>query len=421
MSDISLLPDSFRDQEEQLKKTATVHEPQAGTVSMHIPAAEQEDVEIIEVDESEVAEMLMTEPLYSRIYYKVGVWVDTLRDKLFKPQPVEPPPKLPPQFFQPPKPKPTTVPSEKLQVPSAEGKPVTAVPTTPQAVQVAAAAKAPGAVEVRVAEEAKPSAAAQYQARPKARIIPSGTAAGKQRRVRIIKRIRKPVQVSLLDQEFVYQMRANVPGRKFTLAFLAVFFGVVFAGAYFLLDNAKAQAAEQAQTVDSQYLALALQVKDQQTKWSSYKDLEGRLITLNGLLDNHMAFSNALSFLERNTLQDVFFGGFNMDTQGKVNLNVTAGSVPSAARQLLIFKQAPELASVEASAFSQTSQGTAQPTVQYNMAIQFKPEALRLGPILAAAAATAAIGSQPAPQPAAANSTTTVSGQMASSTNPLNR
>jgi len=395
MSDVSLLPDSFREQEEQLKKEGTVHDAPAASATMHIPAAEQEDVEIIEVDESEVEEMLMTEPLYSRVYYKVGVWIDTVRDKMFKPQLIEPPPKLPPQFFQPPKPKPPTVPSSKFQVPSTEGKQIPTTPAIPGAVQTAVPVKTPGTVEVKAGEEAKLSPA-QLQARPKARIIPSGSATARQRRIRIIKRIRKPVQVSLLDQEFVYQMQVNVPGRKFTLAFLSVLFGIVFAGAYFLLDNAKVQAADESQRVQSEYSDIQSQVREQQGKWLAFQDLEGRLIALNTLLDNHVAFSNALAFFERNTLKDVYFGGFNLDNSGKISLSVTAGSIPSAARQLLVFKQAPELASVEATAFSQSADEGCQAIVKYNLAIQFKPEALRLGPVLAAAKLqAAAIGSQP--------------------------
>lgn len=378
MSDISLLPESFREQEEQLKKTSSVREEPTEAVSMHIPQDEQEDVEIIEVDESEVSEMLMTEPLYSRLYYKVGLWFDGMREKLFKPQPIEPAAKLPPQFFTPPKPKASNLTGPVgTQAADQSLKPTTVIQASPVALQAVATAQP--TVAGTTSDSPKPSMS-------KARIIPSG-ATPRNKRVRIIKRIRKPVHVSLLDQELMYQIGVDVPKRQYSLAILLVILGALFGAGYLLLDGAQAQASDEDLRVQSEYRDIKSRVKEQQDKWTSFQDLEARLLALNELMDGHVSMSNALEFMETHTLPDVFYGNFNIDSSGRVNLVVTAGSMPSAARQILIFKEAPELASAEASSFSLTeSEDRPASLVQFQLAIQFKPEALRLKTKLASQA-----------------------------------
>ncbi|MDD5438437.1 MAG: hypothetical protein PHC70_04830 [Patescibacteria group bacterium] len=367
---MSLLPQNFRDKEEELKKQQAAEQAPAEQSSMHVPKDEGEDVEIIEVEEGEVDQVLKNEPLLSRAIYQAGALFEKMRDKLFAPRKLEPPPKSPPQFFQPAK-KPAasvqlkpTIPSaakpeEKVSLPTAAPAQVLAKPTPGSVSAPAPSAQTPAQVKA-------PGA--------KARIIPSSTSP---RRVRIIKRVRKPVHVSLLDENEMRQMQVNVPKRKLTLVFLTLFFAAVFVASFFLLDQQQAKANESNQAATQELQALQTQIKDLQGKWSSFQDLEPRLMALSGLLDKHVSVLNVLKLLEQRTLSTVSYGGFMMDNSGQIQLSVTAPSYAVAAKQLQIFQESPEIKSVEANAFSYAEGNTDRPaSVNYQLTLRLQTEAL---------------------------------------------
>lgn len=359
MTDISLLPEQYREKEEELKKQQSAEQPPAADSSMHVPKEEAEDIEVIEVEEGEVEQVLSNEPFLTKMIYKAGVWLESMRDRLFKPHKPEPLPKAPPQFFAPPK-KPV-VSGQPPMVSRGIQPPAPAQPSTPTA--PTQAAPQPSA--------AKPAAPPPLP-QPKARIIPS---AATPRRVRIIKRTRKPVHVSLLDEELVRQMQVNIPKRKFTLAFLTVFFAAIFVASFFLLDQQRTNALAAEQAADQERQSLKGQIKDMQGKWATFQDLEPRLMALNDLMDHHISILNVLKFLEQRTLTDVSYSGFLLDSGGQVHLNVTAPDYQSAAKQLQIFKDSPEVKNVDANSFTYLSDGKGA-NVTFPLTLQLQTQAL---------------------------------------------
>ncbi|HPN15276.1 MAG TPA: hypothetical protein PLF71_04155 [bacterium] len=347
MSDISLLPESIRAKEEQLKKEQASEQPPASESLMHVPKDEFEDVEIIEVEEGEVDQVLSNEPFMTRFLYKAGIWLDEKKDELFKPRAAEPPPKLPPQFFEPSK-------------PQKAGEPAVVQPATSEVV-IRPEGKAPIV-----------SPAAQIK-KDKARIIPSGT----KRRVRIIKKVRKPVHVSLLDEGVVRQLQVNVPKRKFTLAFLTLFFAAVFAASFFLLNQQQASALAAQTSADSELKDLRVKIQELQKKWAVFQDLEPRLISLSDLLDKHVSTLHVFKFLEQNTLSNIHYGGFLMDNEGRVALTVSAPSYEAAAKQLTVFQSSPEVKEVSASAFTaMVNELDNKLTVSFQLIVVFHTQAL---------------------------------------------
>jgi hypothetical protein len=356
MSDISLLPQDFREKEEELKKEQETVQETAGGTTMHVPKSETDDVEVIEVDESEVDQILKTEPLMSRLVYKAGIWFERTRDKLFKTRKAEPPPKAPPQFFQP---------NAMAKPPAPAGMGLGGKPGAPgPAMAGAGMPTAVGSMGMAGAGDGK----------PKARIIPSGASP---RKVKIIKRVRQPMHVSFLDQELVRTLQINIPKRKVTLGFLALFFAAVFAGTYFLIDKQQVNASAAEDVAAKELGGLRSQIMDLQKKWTSFQDLEPRLMALNDLMDKHVSILHVLKILEQKTLTDVSYAGFMLDSGGQLHLAVTAPSYEAAAKQLQIFKDSPEIKGVDATAFAYTA-GTAdkQGTVNFQLNLQLQTPAL---------------------------------------------
>lgn len=328
MSDeISLLPEGMRKKEEALKKTELVTEaPTPSDFRFSMPAEEGEDVEVIEIDEGEIEQVLASEPPLTRLIYKVTGFFDELRHKIFQPQEPEPPPKLPPQFFAPSKPKPAAAP--------------TPMPT--------AGAPATGALVKPLTPIVAPATAAA-PAKPKARIIPSEKTP---RRVRVIKRVRKPMRVSFVSEEDLRLLHIDVPKRKFTLALLVILFGVVIAGGAYALSLQQAGANQEFADAKKQAQDLGQAITQKQKEWSAFQDLEPRLKALIGLLDQHASPTVLLKLIEENTLRTVSYDAFSLTPDRKVTLGVVTDSYESAARQIVAFEKSGFVKKVEASGYT---------------------------------------------------------------------
>jgi len=330
--DISLLPEELRKKEEE-SKNRTPPPQTGGGVKMHLPNPEQDDVEVIEVDEGEVGEVLKGESLVARTLFKAESLAGDLKSKLFDPRAAEPPPKLPPQFFTPPSGKKT----------------------------------APGLLPTSggTAGTVQPA---------KARVMPSAEAP---RRVRVIRRVRKPVHVSFIEHDDPRQ-RVNLGGRLFTLILLFIVFSALAGGGYALLrwqgDRANANLSEATGRLQEAQRATA----ERLAHWESFRDLEPRLKALSQLLDRHVSPSRLFDALEAHTVPDVYYSSFTLSPDGRLLLGTTAPSFESAARQLVAFESSGIAQSVEAMGYQARYDGTTGKleSVTFQIALAIDPRAL---------------------------------------------
>lgn len=350
MSDeISLLPEGLRGKEQELKK---VEVPQAAAeLKFSMPQEEGEDIEVIEVDEGEIEQVLANEPLLSRVAYKVTTFLDGVKSKFFQPQLPPPPPKLPPQFFAPPAAKPISAPS------------VTAGATGPKPVPAAGMAGSPVPLAATGAPEPGLKPLQASGAKAKAQIMPSTTVP---RRVRVIKRVRKPLRVSFVSDEELKLLHIDIPKRRFTFITAVVFFALLIGGGYALLQSQLQGAGEGLRTAKAQTAEVQKQITEKQATWSAFQDLEPRLKSLVTLLDQHVSPTNLLGMIEKNTLPTVSYGSFSLTPDGKVSLAVMADSLESAAGQIVAFEQSGFIKKVDASAYS----------VSYKDPLSIKPDSV---------------------------------------------
>lgn len=341
-SDISLLPEDLRKKEEALKASAKQEPPrdEGQGMKFFIPAEEGEDIEVIEVDEGEIDQVLAGEPALTKLAFYATGFFEEVKAKLFKPREAEAPPKLPPQFFKPPPPKPAAAPPvppagapAKPIGPAAPGLPPAVTPLGPAAAVTAAAAPAmPGA-----------------PAKPKVQMAPFPVAP---KRVRVIRRVRKPVRVSFVSEEDVRLMHVDVRKRKFTFAVTIVLFLALGGGGYALLDWKKGQAEEQRRQAETQLNDIQAGINQKLQAWNSFQSLEPKLKALAGLLDQHVSPTKLLEDLEKSTLPTVYYDNFSVSADRKVTMSVTAASLESAAMQMVVFRQADFIKQAEASSYT---------------------------------------------------------------------
>lgn len=317
MSDISLLPEEMRSKEEELKKSPATAPP-AESGNMHMPNPEAEDVDVIEVDEGDVGQVLEGEPLLSRAVFKIQTWFNQAKTGLFNPRTAEPPPKLPPQFFKPPAP--VSQPKATGLVPIMGAKSIPAKPTP----IVSAAPMAPP--------------------KPKARIVPAAEAP---RRVRVIRRVRKPVRVSFLDDQS-QRPEIDVPRRRFTMVVMAIVFGILLGGGYWMMDWQGRRAQANLEDVNAQITEVESKIEERQGNWDSFKDLEPRLTALAQLLDRHLSPSKVFDALEKFTVPEVYYSSFTLSPDGRVVLTTTAPTFETAARQVVAFQESGLVKTIQA-------------------------------------------------------------------------
>lgn len=357
MSDISLLPEDMRGKEElKMAGKTPAAEKSAGGLRMHVPEAEpEEDIEIIEVDEGDLATVLADEPFMTRLTYKLSSAIDRLRGRLFEKKEEVPPPKVPPQFFRPPKSgliSKTPPPSGTLRplgMPSVPGGLPRGMPTRPGGV----ALQRPGE-------------------RPRARITPQESVP---RRVRVIRRVRKPVRVSLVSSKELAELTVDVSRRKWTLAVVAFVFAASLAGARIFLSDQVAAAEIQKTTIHTEVTALRIESAKRLQTWSAYEDLQARLDLLDGALRRHIIITRLFDFLETRTLPTVTYQNAAWTANGSLSLDVRTDSFESAARQLVAFKESDGVLSVDSTAFSMSPQIDGRgATVSFQIILSLNPE-----------------------------------------------
>ncbi len=370
--EISLLPENLRGKEERETKAKPAPVGEEGGLKMYVPpATAEEDVEIIEVDESELGIILAEEPLLTRLTYQVSATLDSLKDRLFGAKAEVPPPKSPPQFFTPPKSGLVTKPATPGAPPLARG----------------GAAPVPATPGVQPSRPFPPPLASGG-AKTKARITPQAEVP---KRVRVIRRVRRPVRVSLIPAEEMAFLAVDVGRRKWTLAVLTLLFAAIIGSGYALLTSRLSDARSSLADLNREVDATRSESRKRQTDWSAYQDLQPRLTLLNDLLTQHMVISRVFEFLETRTLPEVSYRSASMTPGGVLTLDVQAASFQSAARQLVAFEKSSLVKKVEATTFNAEQDGTngAIKQVSFQLMLTLDPAPLR-GPLLAQESAATA-------------------------------
>lgn len=320
MPDISFLSGDERSKEAQIRQTPPPAPAKPEELAFVVPAAENDDIEVIEIDEGELEDVLANEPFLARAVYRLNLWVEETKIKLFQhPEPV-PPPKTPPQFFQ--------------------GKPGGKAIPAPEAAKAALAPLANPAVQAE--------AAALRASGGTVRITPLPNAP---HRVRVIKRVRRPVRVSFVEGGEGFGS-VDVGKRAFTLGLLGAMCVALLVGGHFALAAQLRAGNEALADARGQVRDIQDQIAASQKQWSAFQDLEPRLKALVKLLDAHRRPTSFLQKLEDLTLPTVSYGSFTMTADRRVQLAISADSLPTAARQILLFQRSPHISSIETSGYT---------------------------------------------------------------------
>ncbi len=153
--------------------------------------------------------------------------------------------------------------------------------------------------------------------------------------------------VNLIPSDMV----SEVNERKilFTLLYTVIISAVILAGGYITIQFIQLQEAKKIQKLqqdiqqaENEFIAKSDDLKALINYQQTYDN-----ISL--LLDSHIYWDKLFSFLEQNVADDVYFLNVTADRNGTVSMSLVAKSYEALANQYLIFKQAPEVVSINIS------------------------------------------------------------------------
>ena len=127
---------------------------------------------------------------------------------------------------------------------------------------------------------------------------------------------------------------------------------------------------------------IAAQIEEKQNNFntSSIEEfilLDTRFKNIGKIITTHPFASNALALIERDTIPQVRFEGFNFTAHlGKIFMKGTVPTYALLARQLIIFEEDASFSSVEFGGLSQSEKG-----VGFDLTLVIKPETLLQRPV----------------------------------------
>lgn len=137
---------------------------------------------------------------------------------------------------------------------------------------------------------------------------------------------------------------------------------------------------KEAQAKDEILLNQIKTLNQQITEAESYvKDIlkfQKKLKLASGLLEQHIYWTNFFTFLEENTLADIYYFDFSGDTGGEYQLSAAAKSFSGITRQLKIFKNNNNVEDVKTSGgqAGEAQAGGQNGSISFQMDLKVKPE-----------------------------------------------
>ena len=137
-----------------------------------------------------------------------------------------------------------------------------------------------------------------------------------------------------------------------------------------------------ARTQNKAVEVIAAQIQEKQKEFDpatieEFIQLNTRFKNIGTLITQHPFASTALGIIERDTIPQVRFAGFDFTAHlGKVSMKGTASTYAFLARQLIIFEEDADFNSVEFGGLARTDEG-----IEFDLTLVIKPEVLIKKPL----------------------------------------
>jgi len=128
---------------------------------------------------------------------------------------------------------------------------------------------------------------------------------------------------------------------------------VIIAGIWFWLYYLETNSRDQLLSLDARITSSEAQIEEKRTMKEEAQVLQKQLSSLDALIKNHIYWSKTFKEIENNTLKKAYFSRFTGDAAGKkIVLSAQVPDFTSAAKQLVVFREAEKFTDVDISSIS---------------------------------------------------------------------
>lgn len=191
------------------------------------------------------------------------------------------------------------------------------------------------------------------------------------------------LEVNLIKDEMEVDFEWN---KRMLSLFLPLFVAALFVvEIYFGLDWWQKQEEQKAVNLRNDYEIVSQNVKNIKAQAEEVMIFKDKLVVSQKMIDNHIYWTNFFTWLEKNTLNSVSYGGsFSGDISGSYNLGATTKNYRDISWQVKQFRTDKYVSSVDVSAGASggsddKNQETIKkvndvPPVSFNLELKVKPE-----------------------------------------------
>ncbi len=152
--------------------------------------------------------------------------------------------------------------------------------------------------------------------------------------------------ITLIPEEKDSAEGAKKPKKTVILVVIIFVMVVIFGGLYFYLGSSIDAMAAEIKKVESDLAITSQKIKDVEEEKNQAQVFQKQLKVANRLLLSHVYWTNFFSFLEKNTVTDVYFSNLIGGSDGQIILTGVAKSYKAVGRQIISFRTALEMESV---------------------------------------------------------------------------
>lgn len=183
------------------------------------------------------------------------------------------------------------------------------------------------------------------------------------------------LETNLIDDESVatfIDWKSSI--RLFVSYFIVLL--LILVGSFVYITYLEAEKEKKADTYEDTIRSLQTSIASQEKDVENGLTLQKKVAALEGLLDRHIYWTNFFEYLEKNTLDKVYYSGFGGGVDGEYSLSATAEDAYfTATEQLKSFREDKFSKEVDISSLSasEEEEGTGK-TIGFNLQLKVDPD-----------------------------------------------
>jgi len=181
--------------------------------------------------------------------------------------------------------------------------------------------------------------------------------------------------ITLIPEESVSPEEAKRPRQKAILIAIVVILVLVLGGSFGLLKWYQGKFVSELEKIEKDIGSIEKQIANLDEAKNRAEILQKQFVVADKLLTKHVYWTEVFSFMEKNTVPDVYFKNFVGGIDGSISLSGIAKSYKAVAEQIVSLREAENAEKISITSASASVAPTGETTeVNFDAKLKLKPE-----------------------------------------------